>query len=292
VTRPSEAAGPLLLLCSDDDPYAESFKRLAAERGIDVWRPVTLDEIAWSVGPASDADAIIDDRKGGKTWTSAQLAGVWFQDFPPLQSAACFDSRSRSYISAEIWASWACLCERLRCPSVGLPSVDQPVVGMGLPTRVEMRRLGINVLKDGLVPSSNALARVPTADRTWVIRWVEQSGWASDLSAEAVCSPPTTWGTTLLDDRRILAVVRIDRNTKTLEVNSDNVSELEPIPALMKIGSDLGTITAARLGVTLFGRQGGRWVLARHLLQLPYWLCGPLGPWLHSQLINVFAADA
>jgi hypothetical protein len=292
VTRPSETAGPLLLLCLHDDPYAEPFKRSAAGRGIDVWQPASLDEITWSVDPVGDADALICDRIRGRTWSSAQLAGVWFQAFPLLKSAEFFDSRSRSYISAEVWASWACLCERLRCPAVGSPSVDQPVVGLGLPARVEMRRLGIDVLKDGLAPSSKVLAGLPTADRTWVVRSVEQSGWASELSVEAVCNPPTTWGTTLLDDRRILAVIRIDRDAKMLEVNGDNIQEIESVPALTKIGSDLGRITASRLGVTLFGRQGDHWVLARHLLQMPYWLCEPLGPWLHSQLIEVFAADA
>ena len=174
----------MLLLCHEGDPYARPFQVASEAKGIRVWRPRTLDDIVWSVDPLGDSDVTVAEGSAQEVWQSSQLSGVWFQGYPPLTSATHLDSRTRSYVSAEFAASLACVREQLRCPNVGLPPIDQTLVGAGLFTRVEMRRLGIEVLRDALVPSSGTPHAAPAAERTWVYRWGGESAWASELSLE------------------------------------------------------------------------------------------------------------
>ena len=287
--------GPLVILAQEDDPYA-ALVRVAAEKHVgSVWQPRALDDVAWGVDPQGDADPTLIDRASGQRWQSGDLRGVWFQSYPTLRSARDLDTRTRSYVSAEIAASLACFREEARCTTVGLPPIDLPILLSGIQARVEMRRVGITVLADELVANSgqsNAAPQSdPSADRQWLIRSGGTSGWAADRSMSAGAEGSTTWASTLLDDRRVLAVVWIGSQVRTVQMDGSDllIVNAHDLSDVVSAALTLTRMSQSPVGVTLFARQSGRWLVSRHSLHVPYWLFASLESWICDPLLELFA---
>ncbi len=103
----------------------------------------------------------------------------------------------------------------------------------------------------------------------------------------------TTWGATTLDDRRVLAIVRIGDYARVVELDDDKIQfrAHAEVPKLLEMSRELCDLTDCKLGVTQFARQSGTWALARHNLQLPHWLFGSVQDGLCDALLKVFGRD-
>lgn len=279
----------MVIFSHAEDPYARYLTGTLRRRGVGVWHPEHLDEVAWSVDPLGEADPLLIDVTTGQVWGSSDLLGIWFQSYPRLLSAEARVARSQAYVDAEIAASIACLREFVRCRTVGMPPIDQPIVGTGIRSRVELRTLGLPALVDYLLPAGAA----GESATTWLHRWDMPSGWASERSLHVAPARPACWGATTMDDLRVLVVVRIGDLIQCYGVNDSKVEPIldSDLEDLTEVSTQLCMLSGSALGVTSFARQAGGWKLSRHSLQLPYWLFGSLRDVFGAPLLRSLEID-
>src|SRR5689334_22628895 len=90
----------VLMLAHPDDPVAIGFSEYASGRGLEIWQPKRLEDIAWSYN--FDSDVEFCDRSSGRHWQSYELAGIWYQSWPPLTTIQSLEERDRRYVLAEL----------------------------------------------------------------------------------------------------------------------------------------------------------------------------------------------
>ena len=301
-TGPFGGPALVLMLAHPDDPVAIGFSKYASGRGLEIWQPKHLDDIAWSY--KLDYDVEFCDRSSGRRWQSCELAGIWFQSWPPLTTIQNLGERDRRYVLAELNSSMRAIWNAAQCVAIGHTWTVASIIDFGLESRIELRRLGLPTLVDHIGSFQFLRTTLATFDpeHVWITRTQGGSAWLSDMLTDTRLrdkldfSEDELMAATVTDNRHACAVLHVGADVLVVKIEGDTMGWTSPqekakraLPSRTKsITQSLRALTGAPVGVTYFARQQERWKVARMSLQIPHWLNDSAACWLYPRLVNVF----
>gem|GEM_PF-5611056 len=299
----------MLVFANPADPITAGFARFAADRGLVVWQPEQVEDVAWSFHLEGSGRSLeIADRRSGQLWTAEDLAGIWYQSLPPVAGREDLSERDWRYVAAELGGATRVIWNEAPCPVVGQPPAACPsgIFDLGLESRIQLRRLGLPVLRDWV----GTLARLQTALRATAMEQVRvtcfadsRTFWLSDLftATSGDDHPGAPWqkfadeplAATVTDGRSSRIAVYVDGEILVVEVGCDGLPRLASVDddtrEIERVVQRVRKLTSTRVGITYLGHHTGRWQLARVSLQIPYWLADLITPWLFPRLFTIFS---
>ncbi|MGC4107623.1 MAG: hypothetical protein QM753_14985 [Thermomicrobiales bacterium] len=290
----NRAPGPILALALPDDPFVVA---LRSAWGGDIWQPVDLAEVGWSVTLGDGAAGVrLIDRVGGRSWPSEELAGIWFQALPPLRSIEALDERDRQYVIAEVRSSLDAVWKNAACPVIGHPRAEgiDAVLGPGPEARLAMQALGLPTAWMTVGAQRIAhLAETGTAVRVTPLG-AGGSYWLDPNRSDAEALGDLDRAVALTGETRtvrVLVVAGDDLRAFTVSASGDT-DRIDPTAHDIELAATIRAASGLAIVLAFCCQQDGEWRITRLSAQCPWWLADAddTAAWIAAHLIGRFAA--